>query len=70
MSQARATTDPDKRAALMVKVQEQVYEKDVVSIPLVNWATRVYMNSEISGVTTSLTPIFYSPWATGLGAVE
>lgn len=70
VSQARATADPDKRAALMVKVQEQVYEKDVVSIPLVNWATRVYMNSEISGVTTSLTPIFYSPWATGLGAVE
>ncbi|MFN8113083.1 MAG: ABC transporter substrate-binding protein [Solirubrobacterales bacterium] len=68
VSQARATADPDKRAALMVKVQEQVYEKDVVSIPLINWATRVYMNSEISGVTTSLTPIFYSPWATGLGA--
>lgn len=70
VSQARATTDPDERAELMVKVQEQVYEKDVVSIPLINWATRVYMNSEISGVTTSLTPIFYSPWATGLGAVE
>jgi peptide/nickel transport system substrate-binding protein len=70
VTQARATTDPDERAELMVKVQEQVYEKDVVSIPLVNWATRVYMNSEISGVTTSLTPIFYSPWATGLGAVE
>lgn len=68
VAEARATTDPTKRAELMVKVQEQAYEKDVAAIPLVNWAARVYMNSEISGAATSLTPFFYSPWATRLGA--
>lgn len=68
VAEARRTTDPQERAALMVKVQKQVYETDVVSIPLVNWAARVYMDSGLTGATTALTPIFYSPWATGLGA--
>jgi peptide/nickel transport system substrate-binding protein len=68
VQEAREATDPTERAELMVKVQEQAYGKDVVEVPIVNSAERLFMNSSISGATPTLTPLLYAPWASELGA--
>jgi peptide/nickel transport system substrate-binding protein len=70
VAEAREALDPTKRAELMVKVQDQAFAKDVVSIPLVNWAERVFMNSRISGAAAAMTPTLYSPWTAELGATK
>jgi peptide/nickel transport system substrate-binding protein len=70
VNQARYTTDPDARAALMTKVQEQAYVKDFASIGLVNTASVMFMNKSISGAPVSLNAHFYYPWARDLGGTS
>lgn len=68
--EARETTDPNERAELMVKVEEQAYAKDVASIPLVNNGERLFMNKDLTGAVPTLTPQIYAPWTANLGAAK
>ena len=70
IDQARAEPDPDKRAALMTKVQNQAYQIDTVAIPLVNYASVLFMNDRITGAPASLNAHLFYPWARDLGATR
>lgn len=69
IEQARSTEDPEARAALMAKVQEQAYGTDFVSVLLANTASVAFLNKRISGAPVSLNAHFYYPWARDLGGV-
>jgi peptide/nickel transport system substrate-binding protein len=67
MNQARSTADPDKRAALIVKVQQAAI-KDLPWIPNVQPTSLLLMNKKLSGATASFSYMF-APWADNLGGV-
>lgn len=67
MNQARSTADPDKRAALIVKV-EQLAATDLPWIPNVQPTSVLLMNKNLSGATASFAYMF-APWADHLGGV-
>lgn len=67
MNQARSTADPDKRAALIVKV-EQITSKELPWIPDVQPTSLLLMNKKLSGATASFAYMF-APWADHLGGV-
>ena len=67
MNQARSTADPDKRAALIAKV-EQLAIKDLPWIPNVQPTSLLLMNKNLSGATASFAYMF-APWADHLGGV-
>lgn len=69
IDEARATADPEARAGLMAKVQEQAYGTDYASVALVNTASVAFLNKRISGTPVSLNAHFYYPWARDLGGV-
>jgi peptide/nickel transport system substrate-binding protein len=65
MEQARSTADPDKRAQLIVKV-EQLTIKDMAWIPNVQPTSLLLMNKDLTGATASFSYMF-APWADHLG---
>ena len=67
MNQARSTADPNKRAGLIVKV-EQATIKDLPWIPNVQPTSLLLMNKKLSGATASFSYMF-APWADNLGGV-
>jgi peptide/nickel transport system substrate-binding protein len=67
MNQARSTADPNKRASLIVKV-EQLAIKDLPWIPDVQPTSLLLMNKHLSGATASFAYMF-APWADQLGGV-
>jgi peptide/nickel transport system substrate-binding protein len=67
MNQARSTADPDKRAALIVQV-EQLAADDLPWIPSVQPTALTIMNKKLSGATASFSYMF-APWADHLGGV-
>lgn len=70
IEQARAAADPDVRAQLMTKVQQQAYGTDFASVPLVNTASALFLSKKLSGVPVSLNAHLYYPWARDLGGVR
>jgi peptide/nickel transport system substrate-binding protein len=67
MNQARTTGDANKRASLIVKV-EQLAIKDLPWIPNVQPTSLLLMNKTLSGATASFAYMF-APWADHLGGV-
>ena len=65
MNQARSTANPDKRAAVMVKV-EQITAKDLPWIPDVQPTSLLLLNKNLTGATASFSYMF-APWADHLG---
>jgi len=65
---ARTEVDPGKRAELMVEAQQQAWGEDVVSVPLVQTASVMFMNERITGANPTLNAHLYYPWARDLGA--
>jgi peptide/nickel transport system substrate-binding protein len=65
MEQARSTADPNKRAALIVKV-EQITAKELPWIPDVQPTSLLLLNKNLTGATASFSYMF-APWADTLG---
>ncbi|MFT3872580.1 MAG: ABC transporter substrate-binding protein [Nocardioides sp.] len=65
MNQARSEMDPDKRAEIMVKVEERITEQ-LPWIPNVQPTTVLILNKEFSGAVSSFAYMF-APWANQLG---
>ena len=66
VQQARAESDPVKRAGLVAGIQSNV-TNNVVWMPLNNLPVILYMNNRVTGAVPSF-PYLYYPWAAGLGA--
>jgi peptide/nickel transport system substrate-binding protein len=67
MEEARSTADPNKRAALIVKV-EQMTAKSLPWIPDVQPTSLLLLNKNLTGATASFAYMF-APWADHLGGV-
>lgn len=65
MNEARSTADPDKRAALIVKVQQLAID-DLPWIPTVQPTALLLTNKSLTGATASFSYMF-APWADHLG---
>ena len=66
LSEAAATADDDKRAALVNEIQD-IALADLPWIPIVDPSVRLFLNSRVTGVPASFVYLYY-PWAADLGA--
>ena len=66
IKEALAEPDSDKRAELAVEIQREMMDL-TPWVPLVDPATRLYMNNRVTGVPASFAYLYY-PWAAELGA--
>jgi len=66
LSEAAATADDDKRAALVNEIQE-IALADLPWIPIVDPSVRLFLNNRVTGVPASFVYLYY-PWAADLGA--
>jgi peptide/nickel transport system substrate-binding protein len=66
LSEAAATADDDKRAALVNEIQD-IALADLPWIPIVDPSVRLFRNNRVTGVPASFVYLYY-PWAADLGA--
>ncbi len=66
LSEAAATADDDKRAALVNEIQD-IALADLPWIPIVDPSVRLFLNNRVTGVPASFVYLYY-PWAADLGA--
>lgn len=66
LSEAAATVDDDKRAALVNEIQD-IALADLPWIPIVDPSVRLFLNNRVTGVPASFVYLYY-PWAADLGA--
>jgi peptide/nickel transport system substrate-binding protein len=66
LSEAAATADDEKRAALVNEIQD-IALADLPWIPIVDPSVRLFLNNRVTGVPASFVYLYY-PWAADLGA--
>ncbi|TFD20960.1 ABC transporter substrate-binding protein [Cryobacterium sp. TMT4-10] len=66
LAEAAATTDEDKRAALVNQIQD-IAMTDLPWIPIADPSVRLFLNKRVTGVPASFVYLYY-PWAADLGA--
>ncbi|MBL8930781.1 MAG: ABC transporter substrate-binding protein [Kineosporiaceae bacterium] len=68
IAQARATSDPAQRAALVAKGQAAAAEIVQTFLPLSNNQVLLYLNKRVTGAPVNSLSSLYYPWAATLGA--
>jgi peptide/nickel transport system substrate-binding protein len=68
VAQARATTDPDQRAPLVVTAQASAAAIVQTFLPLSSNRTLLYLNNRVTGAPVNSLSSLYYPWAATLGA--
>jgi peptide/nickel transport system substrate-binding protein len=68
ISSARGAADPTRRAQLVNQLMAQAIGKDDATVPLVNYAERLFMNNSITGAPAGIPVYLYYPWAALLGS--
>lgn len=68
LAQARATADPEQRAALVAQAQASSVGMVQSFLPLVYNQTLLYLNKRVTGAPVNSLSALYYPWAATLGA--